>query len=589
MVRVNRLVKLIVIILCCSVLLSFCFWSQCNQPNHINNEDQRPDTGGNLNYQARFHNRDTNSLKNTKDLSTTDLKYHDIDCVINGEYRIKCRRETSEVFVPFSFVQKYFEIYGKISTEDGFEKLAWEHSYSTVHRPREHYSPGGVFMSFEFYNVEERDRVRCISGMEGVPLSTQWTPDGHYYPIQISQFGLSHLSKYLTQGEPEVLILEDGEDDHLENWILPDKRYKLQLQKDKSLETTVVEFTTSDSMKYPGISIPADEKDDFVLCADLRFASNGSITVTIETPNLQLFHIHYVLSSKLISLDGHDIYYGLGERRGQWIHITRTVSVDFDKGLALKFNKVKRTKMKLKVSRITDVSVRGHGWLDNLTLSTTAHLDNFYNAANWLVYHQNDRGGWPIMVQRSLIPGVLELPPGWYSAMAQGQAMSLLVRAYLRTQNTKYLQAAVDAMKLFEIDSTQGGVLTKFADRYDWYEEYPTTPSSFVLNGFIYSLLGLYDLKEVTDGEDSKMASKLYSNGMQTLKKMLLMFDTGSGTFYDLRHITLGIAPNRARWDYHTTHINQLLQLSVIDDDPLFKNTAQRWMDYMKGKRSKHN
>lgn len=33
-------------------------------------------------------------------------------------------------------------------------------------------------------------------------------------------------------------------------------------------------------------------------------------------------------------------------------------------------------------------------------------------------------------------------------------------------------------------------------------EEYPTTPSSFVLNGFMYSLIGLYDLKE-TAGENS--------------------------------------------------------------------------------------
>jgi heparosan-N-sulfate-glucuronate 5-epimerase len=124
---------------------------------------------------------------------------------------------------------------------------------------------------------------------------------------------------------------------------------------------------------------------------------------------------------------------------------------------------------------------------------------------------------------------------------------------------------------------------------YDWYEEYPTTPSSLVLNGFIYALFGLYDLKETTEGPDHETADKLYRTGIKSLKAMLLMFDTGSDTFYDLRHLTLGVEPNRARWDYHTTHINQLLQLMVIDDDPLFKNTAQRWMGYMKGKRARHN
>lgn len=76
---------------------------------------------------------------------------------------------------------------------------------------------------------------------------------------------------------------------------------------------------------------------------------------------------------------------------------------------------------------------------------------------------------------------------------------------------------------------------------------------------------------------------------MSTLKSMLLFFDMGSVTSYDLRHVTLGIAPNLARWDYHATHINQLLLLSTIDDDPLFKTTAQRWVGYMKGKRADHN
>lgn len=44
--------------------------------------------------------------------------------------------------------------------------------------------------------------------------------------------------------------------------------------------------------------------------------------------------------------------------------------------------------------------------------------------------------------------------------------------------------------------ATGTGVLNKFAGVYSWYEEYPTTPGSFVLNGFIYSLLGLHDLLE---------------------------------------------------------------------------------------------
>ena len=33
-----------------------------------------------------------------------------------------------------------------------------------------------------------------------------------------------------------------------------------------------------------------------------------------------------------------------------------------------------------------------------------------------------------------------------------------------------------------------------------WYEEYPANPSVFVLNGFIFSLVGLFDLTKVRAG-----------------------------------------------------------------------------------------
>lgn len=33
----------------------------------------------------------------------------------------------------------------------------------------------------------------------------------------------------------------------------------------------------------------------------------------------------------------------------------------------------------------------------------------------------------------------------------------------------------------------------------------------------------------------------LFTQGMLSLKKMLPLFDTGSGSVYDLRHVTLGI------------------------------------------------
>lgn len=39
------------------------------------------------------------------------IKYAEIECVINGDYSVEGRREGKEVFLPFSFIQNYFEVF----------------------------------------------------------------------------------------------------------------------------------------------------------------------------------------------------------------------------------------------------------------------------------------------------------------------------------------------------------------------------------------------------------------------------------------------------------------------------------------------
>lgn len=343
------------------------------------------------------------------------------------------------------------------------------------------------------------------------------------------------------------------------------------------------------NLKNPGITKSANEKTMLTLSMDIMFINNGSVTVLLQTGDGNLFRIHYVLCDNIIKLEGRDLYYGIGSnKKRKWTHLTRQVMVDFQKGLTLQYSKNRSIKMK-NAAHIAAICVRGHGIMDNVTLSTHAHKDLFLDAANYFVRHQDSKGGWAVKVTRKLIPEVMELEPGWYSAMGQGQAISLLVRAYVASKDRTYIEAAGKALDIFDIPSSKGGVLAKFLDSLDWYEEYPTTPSSHVLNGFIYSLIGLYDLKEMATGIVKDKATDLYDKGMRTLKAMLPMFDSGTGTFYDLRHITAGLAPNRARWDYHKVHIKQLYLLIEIEGDPLFRDTLRRWKGYMKGKIASHN
>ena len=60
------------------------------------------------------------------------------------------------------------QVYGKMTEADGVERFDFKQSYSRIYKPTSKYTPQGIFMSFEHYNVEVRDRVKCISGIEGM-------------------------------------------------------------------------------------------------------------------------------------------------------------------------------------------------------------------------------------------------------------------------------------------------------------------------------------------------------------------------------------------------------------------------------------
>ncbi|XP_076365388.1 D-glucuronyl C5-epimerase B-like [Tachypleus tridentatus] len=550
-------------------------------------------------------------------------KLDDIDCLINEKYTVPCKQEEDEVYVPFSFLHEYFEVYGKIVKQNGEERFEWQHSYSKVYYPRGKYDPHGVFMWFENYNVAVRDRVLCISGTEGVPVSTQWNSQGHLYPIQIAQFGLSHFSKNLTERNPSLKVLEAGRMPPSAQWTLSTNnnirfsinrvtdeviklldagatlppvqwtpstnnvKFPLNRVTDAVTDGKVLEFKSKRNDSSTGCTLTLKEDSTHMtLTFDLRMVANVTVSVTIVGGKHTIYKLHYVMTDALMSAHVNEVFLGIGTGT-EWMKITRDLSVDLQKGLLLIRSSKKRARPRH--LRVRSITLWGWGYIDNITLCTSAHMAHFFAVADWFVRHQDENGGWPIMVSRHLSPVMADLAPGWYSAMGQGQAISVLTRAFKVTGNMTYLHTAINAVKPFSMQSENGGVMTTFAGKYIWYEEYPTVPGSYVLNGFIYSLVGLYDLKMTCTQKDRKEVEKLYEDGMISLRQLLPLFDTGSGSMYDLRHFSLGIAPNLARWDYHTTHINQLLLLSTFESDPIFKYVADRWIGYMKGKRAAHN
>src|SRR5215207_3702728 len=112
--------------------------------------------------------------------------------------------------------------------------------------------------------------------------------------------------------------------------------------------------------------------------------------------------------------------------------------------------------------------------------------------ADWLVRRQHRDGTWRYRFPFVASGLMVTVRPPWSSALAQGAALCLLRRAFHLTHRRRYARAARAAVKPFRRLTDDGGVAARVRG-HRFFEEYPTRPPSAVLNGFAYSLIGLYD------------------------------------------------------------------------------------------------
>ena len=163
----------------------------------------------------------------------------------------------------------------------------------------------------------------------------------------------------------------------------------------------------------------------------------------------------------------------------------------------------------------------------------------------------------------------------WYSGLAQGQGISLLVRAHKETADAKYLDAARQAFITFERPIAEGGVAFTDESGDLWFEEYLVSPPTHILNGFIWALWGVHDYWLAT--QDSS-ARNLFGMGVRTLLHNLDRFDLGFWSLYEQSGTRL---PMVASNFYHRLHIVQLRVMHCLTGEELFATTANRWETYM--------
>ena len=193
--------------------------------------------------------------------------------------------------------------------------------------------------------------------------------------------------------------------------------------------------------------------------------------------------------------------------------------------------------------------------------------------AEWLAEHQqewrNGIGAWVYSYDESFYGP--RAP--WISAMAQGEAISLLLRMSQMGDTTAYEDAARRAMLAFVYPVSDGGVVQAFPDGSPAFEEYPTSPRSLVLNGMLFALLGVRDYAVHFGDRPSQQLFELCIAG---LKKNLLRYDTGYWTLYDL-HPTRRLASAK----YLRIHVQLLQIFSQLTSDARFSEVVKRWSGYL--------
>lgn len=224
----------------------------------------------------------------------------------------------------------------------------------------------------------------------------------------------------------------------------------------------------------------------------------------------------------------------------------------------------------------------------------------FLAAADWLVENleQNWAGAW-VWNHNFDWEYRTPLKAPWYSALAQGQGISLLVRAHKETKGESYLDSSRLAFHAFQRELTNGGVAYTDPQGNVWFEEYVLlSPSenairdhgedfgsnhsersidqtpTHILNGFMWAAWGVYDFYLGT-GDPS--AQRLFLEAVRTLKRNLHLFDAGFWSLYEQSGTRMKMLASPF---YHRLHVVQLQVMHRLTGEPVFAQFARRWQQY---------
>lgn len=179
--------------------------------------------------------------------------------------------------------------------------------------------------------------------------------------------------------------------------------------------------------------------------------------------------------------------------------------------------------------------------------------------ADWAVDNQQEDGGW--------VTFAYENPEHPYSSMAQGEGISMLIRTHIVVCDERYMFAIRKAKDFMLKPITEGGTTDYEGDQIYLYEY---THNPLILNGWIFSLWGLYDYSKYIEDDTVK---DILNSTLNSLKKKLPEFDIKYWSKYeDGKRICSPF--------YHRLHVSQLKVMYDLFGDDIYKEYADRWDAY---------
>jgi D-glucuronyl C5-epimerase C-terminus len=162
--------------------------------------------------------------------------------------------------------------------------------------------------------------------------------------------------------------------------------------------------------------------------------------------------------------------------------------------------------------------------------------------------------------------------PPWVSSLAQGTALQAIARSAKKLGRMPELLPRIQqGLELFEQPPPTGVRVESGAGAH--YAQYSFWPGLRILNGFVQSLVALYDVAQITG---DPLAARLFADGDRAARAEVPRFDTGAWSLYSRDAIT-----RESDLHYHVLLRDFLTSLCDRTAEPVYCTAEAHFTGYL--------